>query len=179
MLGIIATSALAQSQWRNDNLWGVVNNRWQPTNACRMPQPGKPTAFLVYQCTDRNRTPILQVDLKQVPITGWVYVNFPKGEHFRYKYQGEVVPDVDQWYVYAGPGSSLGTWPQTTQVAAAARAQAAAQQREAARKGTEAQVTATIQLPYLYGGLAGQYGSPKSAAAVFSDALTASAGHVW
>lgn len=176
MWGIIATSALAQSQWRNNTLWGVVNNRLQPTNACRMPQPGKPTAFLVYHCTDRNRTPIFQIDLKQVPITGWVYINSVDG-HFRYKYQGEVIPDVDQWYVYAGPGSSLGTWPQTTQVAAAARAQAA--QQEAARKGTEAQVTATMQLPLLYGGLAGHYGTPKSAAAVFSDAVSASAGHVW
>lgn len=42
----------------------------KPTGFCRGPRQGDPTAYSTFNCNDRNRTPILRIDMRQAATSG-------------------------------------------------------------------------------------------------------------
>lgn len=125
MLVIFATaaSALAQQmgQWgRDDRLY----SQGRATGVCRASRPGDPTAYSVFSCNDRNRTPLYRIDLRQAKTTGWVYgqiLTGTGGGNFRYRLQGDVLPGVNDWSFY-----HQGAWQTYAQLQAQAAAATAA-----------------------------------------------------
>ena len=122
MWGIIATSALAQSQTEDCRMkkvisliamvgmattalaqevgqwyWDRLYSRGQPTNICRAPLPGT-AAFITFDCRDSNRTPILRIDVREAGRTGWAYGYRYEGQlNFRYRFHGTLFPSIAHW----------------------------------------------------------------------------------
>ena len=42
----------------------------KPTGFCRGPRQGNPTAYSTFNCNDRNRTPVMRIDMRQAATSG-------------------------------------------------------------------------------------------------------------